>query len=231
MPDPTFLPELSELDRDGAIREAADKVDVDTRAAFLRKAGVGAGAVIGGGAFLGGLPSAAFARSRQMPSGDIDILNFALTLEYLESAFYAEAVKKRALKGETARFARVVANHEFSHVKFLQKVLASSAVKKPAFDFKGTTENQSKFQATADVLENTGVHAYLGQVGNIKTPAVLMGAGRILPVEARHAAWIRDIRFKGGNAPATTPAPGAFEDGFSKAKILALVKSTGFIVG
>jgi hypothetical protein len=58
-----------------------------------------------------------------------------------------------------------------------------------------------------------------------------MGAGRILPVEARHAAWIRDIRFQGGTNAATTPAPAGFEDGFSKAKILAAVKATGFIVG
>ena len=61
--------------------------------------------------------------------------------------------------------------------------------------------------------------------------AVLVGAGRILPVEARHAAWIRDIRFQGGTTSPETPAPGAFEDGFSKATILAAVKATGFIVG
>ncbi|MBA3567005.1 MAG: ferritin-like domain-containing protein [Actinobacteria bacterium] len=81
------------------------------------------------------------------------------------------------------------------------------------------------------LLEDTGVHAYLGQVGNIKTKAVLIGAGRILPVEARHASWIRDLRFSGGTTSPTTPAPAAFEDGFTKAKILAAVKATGFIVG
>ena len=81
------------------------------------------------------------------------------------------------------------------------------------------------------MLEDTGVHAYLGQVGNIKNKTVLAGAGRILPVEARHAAWIRDIRYSGGKTPATTPAPAAFEDGFTKAKILAAVTGTGFIVG
>jgi hypothetical protein len=124
-----------------------------------------------------------------------------------------------------------VSNHEFSHVKFLQKVLGSKAVATPKFDFKGTTKDQAKFQATADVLENTGVHAYLGQVGNIKSKAVLAGAGSILPVEARHAAWIRDIRFSGGAKVTETPAPAGFEDGFSRARILAAVKSTGFIVG
>ena len=110
-------------------------------------------------------------------------------------------------------------------------MLGSKAVAKPKFDFKDAVTNVKAFAATAQVLEDTGVHAYLGQVPNIKTAAVLVGAGRILPVEARHAAWIRDIRFSGGTTAPTTPAPAAFEDGFSKAKILAAVKATGFIVG
>ena len=225
----TYLPSLEELDRDGAVQETAEKVDGDTRAAFLRKAGVGLGAVVAGGAFAGARPS--FAGAAGIPASDIAILNFALTLEYLEAAFSAEAVRNRKLSGETLRFARVVANHENAHVQFLKKVLGTKAVKRPRFDFKGTTADQAKFQATADVLENTGVHAYLGQVANIKAKPVLVGAGRILPVEARHAAWIRDIRFRGGTSVATTPAPAGFEDGFSKAKILQIVNSTGFIVG
>jgi hypothetical protein len=221
---------IDQFDRDEAVRETADvAAKADTRASFLKKAGVGGAAVVAGGAFAGGLP--AIARGAAIPASDIAILNFALTLEYLEAAFYAEAVSAGKLTGETKRFATVVAQHENTHVLFLKKVLGSKAVAKPKFDFKGTTADQAKFQATADVLENTGVHAYLGQVANIKAKPVLIGAGRILPVEARHAAWIRDIRFSGGTTSPTTPAPGAFEDGFSAAKILAAVKATGFIVG
>ena len=220
---------INEFDRDGAVAEVAEEVAGDTRGEFLKKAGVGAAAVVAGGAFMGVVPRVANAAA--IPATDIAILNFALTLEYLEAAFYAEAVKSGKLTGETARFARVVANHENSHVLFLQKVLGSKAVARPQFDFKGTTSDQAKFEATADVLENTGVHAYLGQVPNIKAKPVLVGAGRILPVEARHAAWIRDIRFSGGKTTPETPAPAAFEDGFSKEKILAAVKATGFIVG
>ena len=223
----TYLPRLEDLDRDGAIQETGEKVDADTRSAFLKKAGVGLGAVVAGGAFAGAMPRIA---QGAVPQSDVDILNFALTLEELERAFYAEAVASKALTGETLRFATVVAQHELAHVKFLRGVLGSKAIAAPKFDFKGTNQNPAKFQATADVLENTGVHAYLGQVANIKTPAVLAGAGRILPVEARHAAWIRSIRFAGGRTPAQTPAPGSFEDGFSKAKILAAVKGTGFLV-
>jgi rubrerythrin len=221
---------IDQFDRDGAVGETADEARKHDRGAFLKRAGIGAGAVIGGGAFMGVLPSLAGAAG--VPASDVAILNFALTLEYLEAAFYAEAVASKALTDkETARFASVVANHENSHVLALQKALGSAAVAKPKFDFKGTTSDQAKFQATADVLENTGVHAYLGQVPNIKSPAVLKAAGSILPIEARHAAWIRDIRFRGGTTSATTPAPGAFEDGFTKAQILAAVKATGFIVG
>jgi len=223
----TYLPSLDELDRDGAIREHAEKVDPDTRAAFLKKAGVGLGAISFGGVFAG----RAMARGTAIPASDIAILNFALTLEYLEAEFYAEAVAKNKLSGELLRFAKVVSSHENNHVLFLKKTLGSKAVAKPKFDFKGTTENPGTFAATAQSLEDTGVHAYLGQVPNIKAKAVLIGAGRILPVEARHAAWIRDIRFSGGTTPPTTPAPGTFEDGFTKAQILALVKATGFIVG
>jgi hypothetical protein len=220
---------LTELDADGAIRESAEEVSKDTRAGFLRKAGIGGAAIVGGSAFMGALP--ALAKAAVIPSSDIAILNFALTLEYLEAAFYTEAVANGKLTDKrTRRFANVVAQHEDSHVKFLKGVLGAKAVATPRFDFKGTTSDQAMFQATADVLENTGVHAYLGQVGNIQNKTVLAGAGRILPVEARHAAWIRDLRFNGGTTSPTTPAPAGFEDGFTKAQILAIVAKTGFIV-
>ena len=105
---------------------------------------------------------------------------------------------KGALSGETKTFAKVVAGHEAAHVAALKGALGFAAVAKPKFDFNGTTENQAKFQATAEVLEYTGVSAYLGQVGNITSKKVLGAAGSILPVEAWHAAWIADLRRHGG---------------------------------
>jgi hypothetical protein len=221
----TDLFNLEELDVDGAIREAGERVDGNTRAAFLRKAGIGVGALVAGGALTGALPSLAAAATS---SSDVAILNFALTLEYLEAAFYAEAVSKGALSGETKTFAQVVAGHEAAHVAALKGALGMHAVKKPKFDFQGTTANQAKFQATSEVLEYTGVSAYLGQVGNIKAGKVLAAAGSILPVEAWHAAWIADIRRHGGSPH---PAPTAFAAGKTMAQILAAVKKTGFIVG
>jgi ferritin-like protein len=218
---------LDELDQSGAIQEAAEKVDPNTRAAFLRKAGLGAGAVIGGGAVMGALPSLASAAS--IPGSDIAILNFALTLEYLEADFYAQAIRQGSFNGDTNTFARIVAAHEAAHVKFLQGALGAKAVKKPKFDFKDAVTDQMKFEATATVLEDTGVQAYLGQVGNIKNKKILVAAGSILPVEARHAAWIREIRL--AKAQGTIPAPAAFQGAKTKAQILAAVRGTGFIVG
>ena len=212
------LPKLEELDVDGAIREAASKVGGDTRAAFLRKAGIGAGTVVGGSAILGALPAIATAG---VAKSDVAILNFALTLEYLEAAFYAEALKSN-FAGKVGDFAKVVAKHEAAHVAFLKSALGSAAVKSPKFDFQGTTADQAKFMATAQVLEDTGVAAYLGQAGNIKSKKILGAAGSVLAVEARHAGWIRDLNNVSG-------APAAFQGAATKAQVLAAVKKTGFI--
>ena len=208
MSDPWML---EEVDTDGAIQEAAAKVDGGTRLAFLKKAGIGAGAVMMGGGVAAALPS--LAKAGTAPS-DVAILNFALTLEYLEAAFYAEA----------AHFARVVAKHEAAHVAFLESALGTAAVKKPTFDFKGSNHAKASFQATAQVLEDTGVAAYSGQGGNIKSKAILGAAVSILTVEARHASWMRTLRGIDG-------APLGFDKSQTKAQTLAAVKGTGFIVG
>ncbi len=212
--------ELDQVDVDGALREAEENAG-HSRSAFLAKAGIAGGAVLGGGALFGAFSSVA---SAGVAKSDIAILNYALTLEYLEAAFYAEAVSKGKFGGVVGRFAKVVSSHENAHVGFLKGALGTAAVKQPKFDFKGTTTSMAKFKATAQVLEDTGVAAYLGQVGLIKSKKILGAAGSILPIEARHAGWIRSINGVSG-------APAAFEAGKSMAQILAAVKGTGFIVG
>jgi hypothetical protein len=221
-----MTPDISGLvafDADGALEEAADTVErtAHTRSTFLRRGGV----LIGAGLLAGAMPGRAFAAG--IPKGDIAILNFALTLEYLESAFYAKANSDGALKGQYARFAKIVGQHEAAHVAALKKTLGSKAVKKPSFDFKGTTASQSAFASTATTLEDTGVQAYQGQAGNIKTPAVLKAAISIHPVEARHAAWIRSIVGHGSGNP--SPAPDAFNPALDMSAVLAAVQGTGFI--
>lgn len=139
---------LEGVDADGAVREAAAG---DTRAAFLARCGMLGGGLLGGGALLSLMADDAGAQSRR----DVHILNFALTLEYLEAAFYTEAEKMGALDGELALFARVVGAHERAHVRALKKVLGRRAVKRPRFNFRGTTESARRFAATARALEDT----------------------------------------------------------------------------
>ena len=206
---------LAVFDADGALAESADRLNHLNRRGFLR----GSGAIVGGGLLFGALPSNAFGAT---PKGDVAILNYALTLEYLEAAFYKEANDKGALSGEHARFSKLVQEHEDAHVDALKKALGDAAVKTPNFDFKGTTGSQDTFTATSIVLEDTGVRAYQGQAGNIKTKAILAAAISIHPVEARHAAWIRTIAGQ-------PPAPDAFNPADDMATVLAAVQGTGFI--
>lgn len=222
---------LEAIDVDGAVREAAEEVSGDTRLGFLRKAGVAGGAALSGGAILGAFASPALAAGKGRPPasfgpGDVGILNYALTLEYLEAAFYNEAAGKGKIHHpQTKTFLRTVVKDENAHVKFLKTALGSKAAKKPKFNFMGTTGNEAKFTATAYVLENTGVHAYLGQAGNIKKPAYLIAAAEIVTIEARHSGAIGLITGQ-GIAP-----NGPLDSGYTAANVLAAVRGTGFIVG
>ena len=113
--------------------------------------------------------------------------------------------------------------HERAPVKALKQVLGRKAVKKPRFNFRGTTEDAGRFAATAQVLEDTGVAAYKGRAPKLKSNALLEAALAIHAVEARHAGWIRDIN----GAP---PAPAAFDEPKTKGQVLAAVAKTKFIV-
>ena len=214
------LPQLQELDCDGAIREAADAVARGSRGDFLRRTAIAGGAFAGAGALVAALPSVA---SAAISGRDRSILNFALTLEYLESTFYNEALKAGALTGPTLAFAKVVAVHEATHVKTLKKVLGGAAVAKPKFNFHGATSNQATFQQTAIALEDTGVSAYKGQAPRIQEVAYLKAALSIHSVEAHHASWIRYIA-------GVRPAPVAFDKPLTMKQVLAIVASTHFIV-
>jgi hypothetical protein len=223
----SHLLRLEDVDRDGAVREAMDETSGDTRADLLRKGLVAGGGLLAGGALLGGPALAAAAKGGGVSKKTVGILNFALTLEYLEADFYAQAVAGGALSGEALALAKVIAAHEAAHVAFLKKALGQAAVAKPAFDFKGTTANQTTFLQTAYVLENTGVAAYSGQATNIAEVPVVKAAVSILTVEARHAGWVGAVI----GTSAAPPAPNAFDKPASKAAVLAAVKKTGFIVG
>ena len=211
---------LEQLDQDGAIAEALDGVAGDTRAEFLRKAVVTGGGLVGGGAALAAFAAPAGAQS----AGDVNILNFALTLEFLEAEFYTRAERNGALGGRLARFAQVVGEHERAHGAALPKALGNKAVRKPKFDFQGTTDDPALFGTTAATLEATGVAAYGGAAPMVESTAVLDAAVAIHTVEARHTAWINHILGE-------SPAPVAFYEPKSVSQVLAAVTATGFIAG
>jgi hypothetical protein len=212
---------LEAVDANSGDGESYDALPRSTRMSLLQRGLLAGGSLAVGGIVIGGLPK--LVTAAPSPSQDVKILNFALTLEYLEAEFYTRAVAGGALSGELLQFAKTVKAHEVAHVSFLKSALGSKAVAKPTFDFKGTTDDPAKFQATAIVLEDTGVAAYNGQGANL-TKKTLGAAASVVSVEARHAAWIRDIAKK-------NPAPAAFDASKTSAQILSAVTATGFITG
>jgi Ferritin-like domain len=234
---------LKQTSVDDVVCQAADDAaetlnEGDTRLGFLKKAGLVGGAVVGSGALLGALtPASAMAKSGKgrppasFGKGDVGILNFALTLEYLEAAFYNEASanqkKSKFIEdGQTQVFLKTVTVDENAHVAFLKKALGSKATAAPKVDFGGTTSSEASFVKTAVALENTGVHAYSGQALNIASPAYVAAALSILTIEARHAS-VAGLLLTG--KPAGLTPDGAFDTPFTAAEVLKAVEGTGFL--
>ena len=173
-------PELAAIDVQGINRQS-----------FIMRGAVAAGAVYGLGA-VGPFVREAIA---QDGGGDVEILNFALTLEYLEAAFYNQALKRvSGLSGDAKSLATEIRDNEVEHVAALSKTIKSlggTPVKAPGVDFGMAFANQKSFLKLAQTFEDTGVSAYNGAAPGIKSPEVLGAAGSIVQVEARHAAAIR----------------------------------------
>jgi hypothetical protein len=202
---------LDELDSDGALREAGEKAGI-TRAVFL------------GGTVAGAVAALAIAPTAEATSrGDVAILNFALVLEYLQASFYTEAERSKALHGKADDATRRVGAVERAHVKAFKQLLGREAVRRPTFNFRGTTESERAFLKTAVAFEDLAVAAYKGQAPLLRSKDVLAAAIAIHSVEARHAAWMRYLY-------GVQPAVAAFDDPDPKQKIERVVRSTGFIV-
>lgn len=189
--------------------------DALSRKRFL----TGSAALLGGGALAAALPRAAAAHGTPEPPTDIDILNYALTLEHLEYAFYRDGLKKfnertfenaDVFKGlgdyvrrnTYERFLRI-REHEDTHVETLQSVirdLGGRPVPEAKYNFERTAfTSVRKFVGVAQFLENTGVSAYDGAIANIEAAPLLTASATIATVEARHASYLnllnRDIPF------------------------------------
>lgn len=200
------------LDVDGALGEAAERAGVMSRGTFL------AGALGGTAALLGVATEPAAGQG----ASDVAILNYALTLEYLQAAFYTEAERMGALRGRAAEAAEVVGAVERAHIKAFHDVLGNKAAARPSFNFQGTTENQNAFLKTAVAFEDLAVEAYKGQAPRLQANSALAAALAIHSVEARHAAWMRYLF-------GVEPAGRAFDQPRSKQQITRVVNSTNFI--
>jgi Ferritin-like domain len=187
---------------------------------MLLKGALAGGALLAGGAVITGL-SQPDARGAPSAAMDAKILNFLLGLEYLQAAFYAEAAASGALSGELQQFADVVGPQEAEHVKYMQARLKGRARPEPTFDFTDAIGAPDRFQATALLLEETTSAAYIGQGANL-TAGRILAAARIASVEARHAAWIRDILGR-------LPAPQAADPAKSQRQVEATIRKTGFV--
>jgi hypothetical protein len=130
----------------------------------------------------------------QFGEGDIGIVNYALTLEYLEAAFYAQVVKSGLFKGPDLALVQEIGQNENEHVTALTatvKELGGTPAPAPKTQF-DTTDAAMVLQTAADV-ENLGAAAYLGQAAAIESPQVLAAALSIHTVEGRHAAALNTL--------------------------------------
>jgi rubrerythrin len=132
--------------------------------------------------------------TEQFGKGDIGILNYALTLEYLETAFYADVVKSGLFKGAELATIKKFGEEEAEHVTALTaavKSLGGKPAPEPKTEF--PLESAKSVLELAGTVENLGAAAYLGQAGNIESPEVLASALAIHSVEGRHAAALNTL--------------------------------------
>ncbi len=172
----------------------------DTEAAVQsRRTALGTVGKLGLGAALASVPflkpTAAYA---QTSSGDAGILNYALTLEYLERSFYRQALDSGTIPSDVRPLFQTIYDDEAAHVDFLRGALQDAGADPvdytdSDFVFGDFVTSYAGIAALAQGLEDTGVRAYKGQAAAIMTPAYLQAALQIHSVEARHAAAIRRL--------------------------------------
>ncbi len=199
-----------------------ERIDTGKRSLFSRYA-MPAVALSSAPLILAAASTEAFAAGA-LPQAVVDVLNFALTLEYLEAAFYKMGNEASGLiPANYQSLFRTIGAHETAHVALLQGALGAAAVKAPAVDFtaKGkyadVFSNFKTFATLSATFEDLGVAAYKGQAGNLAGTPVLTTALQIHSVEARHAGAVRPIVGK-------SPTISAFDQPKTKAEVLAAAK-------
>jgi hypothetical protein len=155
----------------------------------------------------------------QFGEGDLGIVNYALTLEYLEAAFYADVAKSGLFKGDDLALIKGIGQAEQEHVDALlatAKQLGGMPAQEPKAEF--PLDDATSVLKLAAEVENLGAAAYLGQAANIESPDVLAAALSIHSVEGRHAAVLNVLV---GDEP--TP-DGAFAQGADMQTVLDAVQ-------
>jgi hypothetical protein len=191
-----------------------------TRARLLRAA-IGGGAMVAGGAAMGirndgGTPLAA-----QSEDSDAEILNFFLLLEYVQEGFYREAVSSGRLSGDLLTFARTVGAQESEHVAFLAERLGGRAEARPDLSFGDALSTPERFRDTAIELEEAALAGYVGQGANL-TRDVVRPVAALVSVEARQAAWVRDLA-------GVSPAPRAADPARKADGVVGDLRERGFV--
>jgi rubrerythrin len=216
---------MNEITQDTEVNEInQDLMSDKSRRAFLVKMLGGAAAVTAVGA-IGASPASVLAATRQgaagkLPASDLAVLNFALTLEHLEAAFY-ETAAMHFSKGYLGQLVKTLRFDEEAHVNALTAAIKSNGGTPVAAAARynwpaGVFGNRTAFLNFASTLEQTGVHAYLGQAPAIKTPSILLTAVSIVTVEARHAGAIKSLQTQ-------NPTQGPFDQGLTTNQILKIV--------
>jgi rubrerythrin len=190
------------------------QVDGMTRSAFILRGALAAGAAYGVGAVAPFVSRALGATA----TNDLKILQFALSLEQLESAFYKAALANAGLSGPVQKLATEFGAHEDEHVKTLGELITQLGDKPvPAYKTKFGLTDQASFLKLAVSLEDTGVGAYNGAAPLLQTPDLIAALGGIVQVEARHSGALRMLAGQ-------DPAPDAFDRPVPPAEVSARVQ-------
>lgn len=158
-------------------------------------------------------------------SGDVGILNYAYALEQLEAAFYIKVQESpyAGISDMEKMLLGDIRNHEIAHREFFKKALADKGIMKLEFDFSSIRFNdRTSVLATAKAFEDLGVSAYNGAGSLIQSTDYLLLAGKIVSVEARHAAFIRDLIDYGSFADRTVINSDGLDTSRKPADVLAI---------
>jgi hypothetical protein len=175
------------------------------------------------GVAIGALNNGFHLASAKDFGNDVEVLNYALTLEYLEAEFYRQGNAANLVSGKEKQYLMQIGADEASHVATLTATvqkLGGTPVGAPAVDFGKAFETRKSYLTTAHIFENKGVGAYLGAAGFVKDKMILQAAAGIFGVEARHAAVVGNLlglEAEGG------VYNGSFEKGASKSNVLTAV--------